>query len=97
MENRLIKLKTGIELKVKTFDVISNKWILEDINKNIFTVDKLPEINYQISKNIQWIRKSKQIHGEDKFDYSQTFFTKSNDKIGLICNKHKHYFLECNE
>lgn len=92
MENRLIKLKTGIELKVKTFDAISNKWILEDINKNIFTVDKLPEINYQISKNIQWIRKSKQIHGEDKFDYSQTFFTKSNDKIGLICNKHKHYF-----
>lgn len=39
------------------------------------------------SKTLNYIERAKQAHG-DKYDYSQTVFTKSGDKVKIICPKH---------
>ena len=37
-----------------------------------------------------WIEKARELHGE-RFDYSKTIYTGSQDKIKIICKRHGAY------
>lgn len=41
-----------------------------------------------------FIRRSIKIHGEDKFDFSETVYTKMNEKIKIKCVEHDVYFFQ---
>jgi hypothetical protein len=39
----------------------------------------------------QFVEKAKVVHGEDKYDYSQTEYQATGKKIGIICHKHGEF------
>ena len=36
----------------------------------------------------EFIQKAKIVHGDDRYDYSNTIYTKSNEEVSIICPKH---------
>jgi len=44
--------------------------------------------------NEDFIRRSIKIHGEDKFDFSETVYTKMNEKVKIKCVEHDVFFFQ---
>lgn len=42
----------------------------------------------------KFIEIAKKVHGNDKYDYSETIYEKSKKKVIIICNKKRHKFLQ---
>ena len=44
-----------------------------------------------IIKNLEWIEKAKEVHGDDKYDYSKVDYKDSKTKVIIICSKHGEF------